>query len=65
VAGDVNHVFVFEAANDVRDGVGFANVGQKLVAQPFAFGSAGDKPAISTNSVAAGTTRCGLTMSLS
>ena len=35
--GNVNHVFVFEAAHYVSDGIGFTDVGQKLVAQAFAF----------------------------
>src|SRR5476649_155372 len=38
--GDVNHVLVFEAADHVGDGVGFADVGQELVAQAFTFGGA-------------------------
>ncbi|MNC10884.1 hypothetical protein D3C75_585650 [compost metagenome] len=35
--GDVNHVLVFEAAHHVSNGVGFADVGQELVAQAFTF----------------------------
>ena len=44
LAGDVHHVLVLEAAHDVRDGVGLADVGEELVAQAFAFGRAGDQP---------------------
>jgi putative MATE family efflux protein len=36
---DVDDVVVLEAAHHVRDGVGLADVGEKLVAQPFALGS--------------------------
>ncbi len=39
--GNVNHVLVFEAAHHVGDGVGFADVGEELVAQAFAFRSTG------------------------
>src|SRR5690625_1101353 len=42
--GHVGNVFVIEAAHDVGDGVGFANVGQKLVAQPLAARGAGHQP---------------------
>ena len=35
---------IVEAAHDVRDGVGLADVGEKLVAQAFAFRGAGDQP---------------------
>ena len=34
---------VFEAAHDVSDRVGFADVGEKLVAKAFAFRSARDE----------------------
>ncbi len=34
---------VVEAAHDVDDGVGLADVGQELVAQAFALGGAGDQ----------------------
>lgn len=37
---DVNDIVVFEAANHVTDSFGFADVGQKLVAETFAFGRA-------------------------
>ena len=36
LVGDVDHVVVFKAAHHVDDGIGFADVGQKLVAQTFA-----------------------------
>ena len=42
-ARDVHDVVVFEAAHDVRDRVGLANVRQELVAEAFALGSAGDQ----------------------
>ncbi|RMR53962.1 hypothetical protein ALP85_05318 [Pseudomonas syringae pv. syringae] len=38
--GNVNHVLVFKAAHHVGDGVGLADVGEKLVAQAFALRSA-------------------------
>ena len=34
---------ILEAAHHVRDGVGLADVGEELVAQPFALGGAGDQ----------------------
>jgi hypothetical protein len=37
----VDDVLVFKAAHHVDDGVGFADVGQELVAQAFALGGAG------------------------
>ena len=37
---DVNHVLVFEAAHDVRDGVRFADVREELVAEAFALARA-------------------------
>ena len=40
---DVNHVLVLEAAHDVRDRVGFADVGEELVAEAFALRRAGDQ----------------------
>jgi hypothetical protein len=40
---DMDDVFVLEAADDADDGVGFADVGQELVAQAFAFRGAGDQ----------------------
>ena len=44
LAGDVDDVRVLEAAHDVRDRVGLADVGEELVAEAFAFGGAGDQP---------------------
>ncbi|OIQ81649.1 hypothetical protein GALL_365730 [mine drainage metagenome] len=44
MAGDVDHVLVLEAAHDVDDGVGFADVGEELVAQAFALAGAGHEP---------------------
>ncbi|KPX26538.1 hypothetical protein ALQ28_05001 [Pseudomonas syringae pv. delphinii] len=35
--GNVNYVLVFEAAHYVGDGIGLADIGEKLVAQAFAF----------------------------
>ena len=43
LAGYVDHVFIVEAAHHVSDGVGFTDVGQEFVAQPFAFGGASDQ----------------------
>ena len=43
LARDMHDVAVLEAAHDVRDRVGLADVRQKLVAEPFAFGRAGDQ----------------------
>ena len=43
-AGNVNHVVIGEAAHHVQHGVGFADVGEELVAQPFPLGGAGDQP---------------------
>ena len=43
-AGDVYDVVVGEAAHDVGDGIGLADVGQELVAQSFALGRARDEP---------------------
>ena len=42
LAVDVDDVIVFEGAHDLADRVGFANVGEELVAQAFAFRSALD-----------------------
>src|SRR5690606_5179795 len=42
-AGNVDHVFVFKAAHHMHDGVGFAYVGQELVAQTLALGRSGDQ----------------------
>jgi hypothetical protein len=41
LAGDVDHVLVLEAADDVDDRVGLAHVGEELVAEAFALGRAG------------------------
>ncbi len=43
LAGDVDHVGIFEAAHDVNDGIGFADVREELVAQAFALARAGDQ----------------------
>jgi len=40
----VNHVGIIEAAHDVQDGVGVADVPQELVAQPFPLAGAFDQP---------------------
>ncbi|MNL33649.1 hypothetical protein D3C87_1555740 [compost metagenome] len=40
LARHVDHVRILEAAHDVRDGVGFADIGQELVAQALALGRA-------------------------
>ena len=37
----MHHIRVFKTAHHLRDGIGFADVGQKLVAQAFAFGGPG------------------------
>ena len=42
-AGHVHHVVIDEAAHDVRDGIGLADVRQELVAQALALGRAGDQ----------------------
>ena len=41
LAGDVDDVLVVEAAHDVDDRVGLADVGEELVAQALALGRAG------------------------
>ena len=43
VAGDMMHVGVFEAANDLNDGVDFADMGEKFIAQPFPLARALDQ----------------------
>ena len=43
LARDVNHVVVFKAAHHVDDGVGFADVREEFVAQPFAGAGACDQ----------------------
>jgi hypothetical protein len=42
-AGDMMHVGIFEAADDLNDGVDFADMGEKLVAQPFTLACAPDQ----------------------
>ena len=42
-AGDVDDVWVVEAADHLDDGVGLSDVGEELVAEPFAFGGAFDE----------------------
>ncbi len=42
-AGDVNDLGVVEAADDVADGVGGADVAEELVAEAFAFAGAFDE----------------------
>ena len=41
LAGDMDDVVIVEAAHDMRDRVGLADVGEELVAQSFAFRGAG------------------------
>ena len=40
----MHDVVVGKAAHDMGDGVGLANVGEELVAEPFALGRTGDEP---------------------
>ena len=40
----MDDVVIVKAAHHLGDGVGFADVGEKLVAQSFAFGGTGDQP---------------------
>ena len=42
-AVDVDHVLVFEAAHDIDQRIGLADVGEKLVAQAFTLAGAGDQ----------------------
>ena len=42
--GDVGHVLVLEAADDVGDGIGLANVSEKLIAESLALRRARDEP---------------------
>ncbi len=44
VAADVHDVVVLETAHHHADGIGLADVGEKLVAQPLALRGAGDQP---------------------
>ncbi len=44
LARDVNHIVVFKTAHHVRDGIGLADVREKLVAQSFALGRARNQP---------------------
>ena len=43
-ASDVDHIRVFKAANHLRNCICLADVGEKLVAQPFALRGSFDKP---------------------
>ena len=36
-AFDVDDIFVFKTAHDLNDGIGFADIGEKLISQTFAF----------------------------
>jgi hypothetical protein len=65
LAGDVHDVVVLEAAHDVRDGVGLADVGEKLVAEPSPLDAPATSPAMSTNSTTAGITFSGLAIAAS
>ena len=40
LAGNMDHIGVFEAAHDVGDGIGFADIGEEFVAQPLTLGCA-------------------------
>ena len=42
-AFDMGHVVIVETAQHISDGVDFADVGEKLIAQPFALGRAFDE----------------------
>jgi hypothetical protein len=53
----VRDVGILEAANDVDDRIGLSDVGEKLVAKSFAFGSALDE-----SGTTAGIVRFGWTM---
>ncbi len=53
-ARDVVDVVILEAADDLDDGVDFADVGEELVAQALAGARTLDQPAMSTNSKTAG-----------
>ena len=52
----MDDVLVLEAADDLHDGVDFADVREELVAEAFALAAPFTRPAISTNSIAAGIT---------
>ncbi len=41
---DMNHVVVLEAAKHIGDGIDLADVGEELVAEPFALGGAAHQP---------------------
>ena len=43
-AGDVDNVFIFETAHDMRNRISLANVGEELVAETFALGRTCDQP---------------------
>ncbi len=60
IAGDVNDLGIVEAADDVADGVGGADVAEELVAEAFALARAATRPAMSTNSMEVGTRDLGL-----
>ena len=42
-AGDMGDVVVLEAAHDMRNGIGLANVGEEFIAEAFAFRGARDQ----------------------
>ena len=44
LAGDMHHIGIVKAAHHVDDGIGLADVGEKLVAQSFASGRARHQP---------------------
>ena len=54
----MDDVRVLEAAHDLHDRVDLADVGEELVAEPFALVAPLTRPAMSTNSIAAGITFC-------
>ncbi len=39
----MNDIAIFKAADDMSDGIGFANIGEKFIAEAFAFGSASNQ----------------------
>ena len=44
LAFDVNDVLIFKAAHYMGNGIGFTNIGEKLITQAFAFGGACNQP---------------------
>ena len=52
--GYVMDIRVLETTDDLDDGVDLANMAEKLVAEAFALACSFTRPAISTNSMAAG-----------